>query len=175
MADAYIYHLGKMDVQTEVLNILAAHVAKTDWRIGELKNLIKRAQEETMELTPRCTCSPVLEKLSLLPKVGGEVLEYLKANMTSPVKKTPNEGEGTGALHNKHDKPMSSEQEDITWGAGEELPVADFPECGKKGVQNERTPCGAPGVRSTEESGSGAPPGTCFGASPLRRPGEDGP
>ncbi|KAJ1218036.1 hypothetical protein NDU88_005622 [Pleurodeles waltl] len=62
MADALSYHSAKMDV--EILSSVATFVAGIDNLINDLNNPIKRDQEVTNDLAPRCCCSATLEKLS---------------------------------------------------------------------------------------------------------------
>ncbi|KAJ1204775.1 hypothetical protein NDU88_000213 [Pleurodeles waltl] len=65
-ADALTYHSAKMDAQVEILSAVATHVAGIDRRINDLISLIKRQQEATNDLTPKCCCSATLGKLSQL-------------------------------------------------------------------------------------------------------------
>ncbi|KAJ1117094.1 hypothetical protein NDU88_005294 [Pleurodeles waltl] len=81
IVNAMFDHSVKMDIQSEVLNTVAAQVVVIDGKIAKLnKNLIKRAQDDTSELTPRYNCSQVLQKLNTLPEFLGEVIEGLKAS-----------------------------------------------------------------------------------------------
>ncbi|KAJ1144620.1 hypothetical protein NDU88_010917 [Pleurodeles waltl] len=95
MANALSYHSAKVDVQVEILSSIAALVAGIDKRINDLNSLIKRAQEATNNLVPRCYCSATLDKLSQLPSTLGGVIKELKDMKVVHTSTQPQEGSNT--------------------------------------------------------------------------------
>ncbi|KAJ1211159.1 hypothetical protein NDU88_006520 [Pleurodeles waltl] len=157
MADVLTYHSAKMGVQVEILSSVAVYVAAIDKCIIELNNLIKRAQEETSDLVPRCCCSPILDKLSQLPNVLGGVMEDLKARRGTLIIHTNSHRESNGVHGAKQDSeaetrnispgetatngqdPPSLGRNTNTPGKGRNVPLCNLqtvPNTGKKSKAN---------------------------------------
>ncbi|KAJ1098843.1 hypothetical protein NDU88_003950 [Pleurodeles waltl] len=79
MVDTTDYYLAEIDIQIELLNMLAVHVAVIKGKIVDLNKLIKKAQEDAMELTPRCMCLPILEEFSARSVTLSVLSDDLKA------------------------------------------------------------------------------------------------
>ncbi|KAJ1134800.1 hypothetical protein NDU88_001248 [Pleurodeles waltl] len=92
-----------MDVQVEILRSVANLVAGIDKRINELNSLIKRAQEATNNLTPRCCSSATLDKLSELPSIIGGVINELKDRKGVHTSMQPQ-----GGLGDKYDSELEN-------------------------------------------------------------------
>ncbi|KAJ1170888.1 hypothetical protein NDU88_002759 [Pleurodeles waltl] len=78
MADALSYHSAKLDVQVEILSSVAIFVSAIDKHFNDLKNIIKRAQEVTNDLTPKCCCCANFAERSHLPNIVEGVMKEME-------------------------------------------------------------------------------------------------
>ena len=65
----------KLDVQIDLMNIMASHIAGIHTKLENLTTLIKRVQAVYEPSPKECACSPIVDKLST-------ILEVLNAMLT---------------------------------------------------------------------------------------------
>lgn len=83
--NALAYQSEKMDVQIDLLNLMATAVSGIDRKMIELHDLINRAQTYAATAKIDCTCVPVVNKLVTIPEAMTGLIQELKANLTRNV------------------------------------------------------------------------------------------
>ncbi|KAJ1214973.1 hypothetical protein NDU88_002583 [Pleurodeles waltl] len=89
--EALAYQSNKMDVQIELLNIIATSISGIDQKLVDINNLIIRAQTLAETTNIECACAPIVEKFKQIPEVLSTIIDDIKKNnLTGHSKKIEN-------------------------------------------------------------------------------------
>ncbi|KAJ1100187.1 hypothetical protein NDU88_005274 [Pleurodeles waltl] len=118
--EALTYQSNKMDVQIDLLNIIATSISGIDQKLVDLNNLIIRAQTLAETTNIECACAPIVEKLKQIPEVLSTIIDDIKNNnLTGHSKKMGNERE---MCYNPRREDLGIKVNEVTKGVEDDSP-----------------------------------------------------